>query len=94
MAEESLTAHKGPGQTYETADLGRNHREDSYYTSGMACESLSGAKPHSRTCIVHYSDDVAVMSFPRANKTQSEGNDRVLIYADDIVVMQKHYGCT
>ena len=86
MAEESLTVHKGP------ADLGRNHREGSYYTSGMACESLSGAKPHSRTCILHYSEDVAGMSFPRASKTQSEGNDRVVIYAEDIVVMQNIMG--
>ena len=66
MTEESSIVNKIPGHTYETTEIGHNHKKESNYTPRMACESLSRAKPCSHTCIVHYNDDVDVLYFPPA----------------------------
>ena len=50
------------------------------------------AKPCTHINKTHYSGDIVVMSFPSVSSTQSGQDDRIIVNADDIAVVYKHYG--
>ena len=94
MAEETLLTNESPVQTNKTEFLGYYSIAGNKHKS-LRVNDAPAANSLSQTRVVHYSDDVVTLSLPSSSHTrQSSSNDRVTVYADDVLVMRNYYGST